>query len=479
MRNTGLVNSVSELYGSSTKQPRAFCVRGCAWVGFVIGAILLAPPAWADHSSVHATASGEVATTDNLFGSGRLFETFITVRPGLVFAYDAPQMIHDFNAEAEVTEVLTRMERPLINGRGGWKALFLVGPRLHLNFSINAGTGLLTQVASRLPSDQTFAEVMPSGEVSVSQADTGQTLSWIAGKHVRVYQGVLGRYGFTDDGAGTTAETREVGGNLGIERSFEMNSIILDASVSYLKLDRIAPLGAEIPSRFDQQVNPRGVVTWRHDIDKKWSTSAEGGVVYVNPIGIDRYNPDAPRRSGIFALFGGQVAYLESWGRAMLFARRNVAPSTFLAQNTVDESVNFQLAMPLPWLDETRRNPKLVALGSASVGRTQLINSQTGATDANFKMARVDLTVAYARTRSQLFGVRVETTYQTGDATAVMAIPSYLRNTVFFTFSLRYPDRVLGVLPRKRSTLRADGKDMLPTAGELIIPDIFDDGEAQ
>jgi hypothetical protein len=428
---------------------------------------------------VHATASGEVATTDNLYasGSGGQADVFVTVRPGLLFAYDAQQMIHDFTAEAEVTEIGFSGDRPLITGRAGWKSLFLVGPRFQLSFTINAGTGLLTQLAARTTSDQTTATVMPSGKVDVQQADTGQSASWISGKHTRVAQGVFGRYGFTDDGAGTTTDTREVGGNLGIERTFVNDTVSLDASVSYLKLERIAPIGAEIGSRLDHQLNPRATVTWHHDIDRKWSATGDGGVVFVNPVGVDKYNPDLKRRDGTFAIYGAQVGYLESWGRALVWARRNVSPNQFLAQNTVEDAVNFQVAMPLPWLDDTRRNPKLVALGSAGVGRTQIINSETGATQGNFKIAHVDFTVGYTPKPGQTYGVRFETAYQTGDSTAMMEIPSYVRNTVFLTFSLRYPDRVPGELPKRRPKMRSDGKDMLPGSGEVIIPDVFDEGQ--
>jgi hypothetical protein len=386
-------------------------------------------------------------------------------------------MIHDFTAEAEVTEIVLTGGRPLITGRAGWKSLFLVGPRFQLNFTINAGTGLVTQLAARTTSDQTTATVMPSGRVDVQQADTGQSSSWISSKHTRIAQGVLGRYGFTDDGAGTTTDTREVGGNLGFERTFQNDSISLDASVSYLKLERIAPISAEIGSRLDHQLNPRATVAWRHDIDKKWSASGDGGIVFVNPVGVDKYNPDVMRRGGTFPIYGAQVGYLESWGRAVLSARRNVSPNQFLAQNTVEDAVNFQVAMPLPWLDDTRRNPKLVALGSAGVGRTQLINSETGSTEGNFKIARVDLTVGYTPRAGQTYGVRLETAYQTGDSTAMVVIPSYLRNTIFFTFALRYPDRVPGELPKRRPTMRSDGKDMLPSSGELVIPDVFDEGQ--
>jgi hypothetical protein len=295
-------------------------------------------------------------------------------------------------------------------------------------------------------------------------------------------QGVVGSYGFTDDGSGTQTETREVGGNLGLERTFRQDTIALDASVSYLRLERIAPPGAVLGSKLDHQINPRATVQWRHDIDREWSVNADGGVVFVNPVGTDKYNPDMKHKGGTFGVFGAQLVYVEPWGRALLSARRDVAPNLFLAQNTIDDAVNFQLALPLPWLEETRRVPKLAALGSVGVARTQLINSDTGSTEGDFKVAHMDVSVAYTPTPGQTYGVRYELMYQTGDAAAVMAIPAYLRNTLYVTFALRFPDRVAGEVPKRPKIMRSDRKDQMQ-GGVDVTPDIFetaqDDGGAR
>jgi hypothetical protein len=467
---------VSALY-----EKLAIRVQGHRWAlrasaAFVIGTLVLASPARADHTSVHATVDGEVATTDNLFAAGsadRQAEMFFTVRPGVLFAYDAPQMIHDFTAEAEVSGYLLHNDKPLITGRGGWKGLFLPGPRSQVTMTINAATGILSLLSTRTSPEDTTATVVPAGNVDVQQADSAVSTAWISSEHTRVLQGVLGRYGFTDDGSGTRTETREVGGNLGFERTFRKDTVALDASVSYLRLERIALPGAVLGSKLDHQINPRATVQWRHDIDRQWSVNADGGLVFVNPVGVDKYNPDMVRHGGTFALFGAQAAYVQPWGRAVLSARRDVAPNLFLAQNTVNDSANLQLALPLPWLTETRRVPKLAALGSVGVARTQLINSDSGATEGDFKVAHLDVSVAYTPTPGQTYGVRYELMYQTGDTVAVMAIPAYLRNTLFATFSLRFPERVAGEVPKRARITRSDRKDLLP-GGVDIVPDVLE-----
>jgi len=315
--------------------------------------------------------------------------------------------------------------------------------------------------------------VTPSGNVNVQQANTNEELSWVSSQHTRVIQGTYGRYGYTDDGEGTTTDTREAGASLGLERDFVHDTVSINAAVAYLQLQRLAPVGALLGSRIDHQINPRATVLWRHDFDKSWSASADGGVVFVNPVGIDPYNLMEPRNGVTFGIFGGQVAYSEPWGRATLSARRDVAPNLYLAENTIDDTVNLQLALPLTLLDETRHNPKFVLLASTGLEHTQLIDAELGTNQGDFKVAHFDAPVGYTPRPGQTYGVRYEVVYQTGDPTAQMAITSFYRNTLYFTFSLRYPDRVIGELPKKQPSLRSDRKDLVPFGGYDVI-DGFD-----
>lgn len=445
----------------------------------IFGTVVLAPQARADHTSLHATATGEVATTDNLFAAGsdgdRQADLFFTIRPGLLFAWDEPRMIHDFTGEAEVTEYILHSERPSVSGRGGWRGLFLVGPRSELAMSINTGTGVLSSLASRTSSDETTATVTPPGKLAVDQVDAAQSLSWISGKHTRVLQGLVGRYTMTNDGAGRVTESREVGGNLGFERSFEHDTVTLDASVSYVRLQGIALPGDLIGNRFVEQVNPRGLVLLRHDFDREWSANAEGGVVFVNPIGDGPMN--VLRRAGTFGVYGGQLAYTETMGRVWLTARRTVAPNLYMARNTVDDQVNLQVALPLPWFGSSNRRPELVGLGSAGVGRTQAIDADTSALDGDIRVAHLDATLAWSPKPGVTYGARYELVYQSKGTDGLMTLPAYYRNTLLFTFALRYPDRLAADVPRRTKSMRSDRKDVNPVGTEPFSPDVFDQAE--
>lgn len=432
---------------------------------------ILAGPAHADNSSVHATVAGDVAGTDNVFAAAdnRQPDVFMQIRPGVLFAYDAPRMIQELNAELEFLEYVNHSNDPSLSGRAGWRGFFTPGPRSEALLSGNVGTGRLNALTTRTGADQTGITVTPAGSNSFRSADANEYLSWVSSKDTRASETSFVRWLATTDNMSpaTTTESFELGGTLGFERSFRSDTFSLDPGGSYLRLNRNAAPGVMPGSYFTRQLNPRASVTWRHDIDRQWSTNVDGGAVYVNPISGDA------TVSKVFPTFGGLVAYTEAWGRATLTARRSVAPNLFLAQNTVDDVIISQLALPLPWLDENPhlRSPKVVALGSFGLERTQLIDPTSSALIGQFDVARLDGGLAYTPYPGQTYGIRYEFVYQHGDSATMMPTASYTRNTLYFTFSIRYPDRVAAQVPHSTHSVRSDRKDLAPVGAEPVIPD--------
>lgn len=418
--------------------------------------------------------------TDNLFAAGgdqdRQGDAFATLRPGLVYSYLARRMIHNFTGEGEVTTYVLHGGEPSLSGHAGWQGMFLPGPRSELTMSIDAGTGVLTSLSSRSSSDQTAAMVTPAGKVSVDQATVTEALSYISGEHSRVSESINARYSLTDDGAGNTTDTRDIAANLAFERNFFQDTFLLNLGASYLQLERSPIVGSSATENVvDRQLNPRATLQWRHDFNRVWSGVADGGVTLVHPLNdtsVDAMgNPTTARAWAPFSVYGAQLAYSEVWGRASVSARRNVAPNMFLAQNTLDDSVNVTLALPLPWLDDTRRNPKIAGIGSLGLNRTQVLSSETSEVQNEFEVAHVDFSLAYAPTFGQTYALRYEFAYQTGDGAAKMAIPAYFRNTLYFTFALRYPDRSAGDVPKRSPGVRSDREDQRPDGLEPIVPD--------
>lgn len=444
-----------------------------------IGWLVSAAPARADHATFHGTVVGSVATTDNVFATTRDNaepDAFMQVRPGMLFSYNAPRFIQVLTGEVEFLEYVAHSDKPSVTFRAAWQGLYLPGPRSELTTSVDVSSGQLNAMATRTSPDQTGINVVPTGQIDTRQGNATEYFSYQAGKDTRVSQSAFGRWFATQDAdpmIAVTTDSYEAGGALSIDHSFEHDTLALEAGVSYVYLKRLDPNGVQMGSRLDQQLNPRAVITWKHDINREWSFNLDGGGVWVNPIGTDPYNPTDKRQSNPFPVFGGTLAYTEAWGHVTVSARRSVAPNLYIAENTVDESGIASLAMPLPWLDETphARNPKLVGLASLGFERTQLIDSEMGDLLGRFYVGHLDAGVGYSPKPGQTYGLRYEFMYQTGDNIGTMIAPSFWRNTIYFTFSLRYPDEMAATMPRRQQSLRSDRNDLSPLGGEPVVPD--------
>lgn len=445
---------------------------------------LLASSARADHASLHGTATGDVAATDNVFAVasdaavGPQADVYTQVRPGLLFAYDAPRMIHELTAEVELLDSFKVGGKPSVTFRGGWRAFFLPGPRSELLLAANGSTGQLNALTARTSPDQTGVGVLPAGRTDVRQADASELLSWASSKETRTSQTAFVRWTATSDTVTppTTTQSLEVGASGGFERTFDHDTLGFDLGGSFLRLERIPPPGVMPGARLDQQLNPRASVVYRHDFNREWSSNVDGGVVYVNPVGTDTYNPTDVRHATLYPVVGGLLAYTDVWGRATFAARRAVTPNLYLAQNTVSDSAIAQLALPLPWLDDNphARMPKLVALGSVGVERTRLVDP-SGALATVFHVARADVGLGWTPRPGQTYGLRYEFVYQTSNQQTQQ---SYHRDTVFFTFALTYPARLGTTVPRRGASVRSDRQDLAPIGAEPVVSDPAEGGES-
>jgi hypothetical protein len=444
-----------------------------------IGWLASAVPAHADHATFHGTVVGSVATTDNVFAQPRdsaEADAFMQVRPGMLFSYDAPRFIQVLTGEVEFLEYVLHSDKPSVTFRAGWQGFITPTPRSEMNLGVDVSTGQLNAMATRTSPDQTGINVVPPGRIDTRQGNATEYYSYQAGKDTRVSQSGFGRWTATQDAnpaVGVTTDAYEAGGALAVEHTFNHDTVAVEGGASYIYLKKLDPNGVQMGSRLDRQVNPRAVITWRHDINRVWSFNADAGGVWVNPIGTDPYNPGDKRRSSPFPIFGGTLAYTEAWGHLTISARRSVAPNLFIAENTVNESAIASFAMPLPYLDERphARNPKLVGLASLGFERTQLIDSEMGDLLGKFYVSHIDAGVGYTPKPGQTYGLRYELMYQTGDSVGAMIIPSFWRNTIYFTFSLRYPDQMAATVPRRQQSVRSDRKDLAPLGAEPVVPD--------
>lgn len=405
---------------------------------------------------------------------------FTGVRPGMLATYNSRRHIHELLSEVDFLYMLGA-DKPNVTFRGGWKAFLLTGPRSEGSVSIDASKGQFNALQASIVSTENPLLVTPLGRVDTQQLTGAANFSWQAGKGTRLFERQFGRYTTTDDTASAvTTESFEVGMGIGMDYRRRKHNFILEGGASFVHMDKFDPFIRQLGSRRDSQVNPRGVLIWQYDINKKWSSNADIGLVHVNPVKQllgrdlrDPYNPERVYNSGRFPVFGGVLAYSDVWGRATLNARRNVTPNLFIARNTVSDSISVTFAMPLTFLDKQsrRRDPKVVGLGTIGLNRTQLIDPDGGGLNGEFKVARIDLAVAWQPRKGQTLGLRYELAYQNGDQVGEMVVPSFVRNTFYFTYALRFPEQVQVRVPRRAQSMRADKGDLAPIGAEPVVVD--------
>jgi hypothetical protein len=399
-------------------------------------------------------------------------------------------MVHDFNVDGEVIQYALHSRKPSLSARGGWSAVYLPGPATEVMTSVSGGTGEITSLGSRTTPDATLINVTPVGRVTYVNADASQYLSYILTPELRFSETAFGRWNRSNDNAedleppqmNTITTAAEAGMALALDRTWRKDALSIEVGAAVSRLERIAPDTArpDQGSRLDQQINPRGRAQWRHDIDQRLSFAIDGGVVMLVPFGKDPYNPDLIRQRGVFPVMGGTFALTEVWGRAQMSLRRDITPNLFLAQQTANDAATVSVAMPLPWLDQAHlRSPKWAGLGSVGVQRTQIIDSETSQTTSSVGAARVDLGIGYTPRPGITYAARYELTIQTGDSRATVPLQGYFRNTLYFTFSVRYPNRLAGSVTKRKAGggVRADGKDLVPIGAEPVVPDIVDGGD--
>jgi hypothetical protein len=130
-------------------------------------------------------------------------------------------------------------------------------------------------------------------------------------------------------------------------------------------------------------------------------------------------------------------------------------------------------ALPHKVLDQAgpTRPPKVVGLGTAGIARTQLIDPETSNLRGEFRVARIDFSVAWQPRKGQTLGLRYEFSYQKGDTIGETVVPSFFRNTFYFTFALRFPEDVQVRVPRRNQSVRADKGDLAPIGAEPVVVD--------
>ena len=450
----------------------------------VFATTLAAGSAHADHLSIHALVGGDLALTDNEFAvpsnDNPEPDVYLDIRPGVMLQSEGARFIQQLIAQAELIEYARHADEPTYNVYGTWKGILLPGPRTDMAFEVDGSTGQVNSLSARTPADQATIQVTQGGAAAIRSADGTEYLGYQATRDTRLTQTAFGAWTATDDNAAmpTTTDSTSAGASIGVERLFHHDTIALDVGATYLRLERISPATDVEGSHLQNQLNPHAYLSWIHDFSRKWSASATAGFVFVNQLTTDPYAPQLPVAGATgYPVASLLVGYTDVWGHASASVGRAIAPNLFIAENTLTDSAIVQAAIPLYWLDPrpSAHDPRLALLGSAGVLRTQVLDSNDPSkTLGEFEVGLLDVGLTWAQSPGRTFGVRYELMIQHGDAVASLIEPSFYRDTLYFTFSIRYPDDVTPKMPKAGQSNRSDRSDVAPVGTEQVVPDAVD-----
>jgi hypothetical protein len=449
----------------------------------VVMAVCAPGAAHADEWSLHLLGNGSAAWTDNVFSApdepvidpgdpdppaGREAALYYQVRPGALFSYETPRMVHELGYDLEANFYQDHGDAGSLTHRAAWRGFFLTSPNTEVNAGASYSTGDINSLVSRnRPQDPTPAGV-PGGSVEFVQADLTENFSYQISRPLRLTQGAIGRRFETKDDFNTESTGMELGGSLGVDRAWRDDSLGLVVSSTFVQLERRTPeaMPDDDESAYDvvgdDSMNLQGIVSWRRDLGRHWSSLLDGGVTAIVPL-------DEGDELVLQPTVGGQLGYFPDWGSASLQVRRSVAPNLYLAQNTITDAATVSAWLPLPWLTDDPALPRLTVMASGSAQRTQIIALDTGDTADGFTMLSGDVAVAYTPMNGIALSVRYQHIRQDADdATLTPMMPTnfdYTRNTVMITAYARWPDRLAGEIPQ-RASLRVDRSDTTPVGEE-------------
>jgi hypothetical protein len=437
----------------------------------VVMAVCAPGAAHADEWSLHLLGGGMAAWTDNVFSApdepvvegapGREADFYYQIRPGALFSYETPRMVHEVGYDLEANLYQDHGDAGSLTHRAAWRGFFLTSPNTEASVGATFSTGDVNSLVSRNQANDPLQGGRPGGNVEFLQADLTEHFSYQVTRPLRLTQGALARRFETKDDFNTTSTGMELGGSLGVDRAWREDSVGLVVSTAFVQLERRTPEAVpdDDPSAYDvdgdDSMNLQAILSWRRDLGRHWSSMLDGGVTALVPL-------DEGDELVLQPTVGGQLAYFPDWGSAALQVRRSVAPNLYLAQNTITDSAVVSAWLPLPWLTSDPALPRLTVMASGGAQRTQIIALDTGDTADGFTMLNADAAIAYTPMNGIALAVRYQHIRQNADEATLMPLMQtnfdYTRNTVMITAYARWPDRVAGEIPQRES-LRVDRSD--------------------
>jgi hypothetical protein len=434
------------------------------WILFAVSVVGTAPAA-ADDYDLHFVANGSVGATDNVFAApddstvGRDADVTYAITPGIIASYGTPRVTHELNLSTAFNGYIDHTEAWGLQLFGSYRAQAALTPLTDLSLSAGISRGTTNTLSNQTAANTSTAAPTDAGQVDQSSVRVDQAITYSFSPETRARQGLGASYTVVTDASDNDTGTLQLNAGVGADRAFQVSSAGIDAGLSYLSFDRPAtatmPMPMPITAEPDRRADGRVSVRWRRDVSQRWSVGSDAGVVVVIPIDGDAGLTPVP-------VVGGTVSYVPQWGAATLVIARAVTANPFIAQQTVAESAALSLNLPLPWLNSDRPsdNPQWTASGSVGGARSRIIDTDSDGITGSFVNGVFDVALSFVPRDETTYALRYQYTRQkTLDAPVGMdgntELPSLSQNSLLFTFTYRYPGRIVSSLPA-REILRVD-----------------------
>jgi hypothetical protein len=400
-------------------------------VARVVGAgVLLQSPDVAAEEYLQGTFAGTAGFTDNVRSSPdepvpgvapKTADAFLVLSPGLVLATRDNRASHRLTYELAGNVFFATFEASNISNRLEHQSFFDVSRDVDLLLS---ATAMQQHHHTSNRFDNVSATVLRS-----ALPGTGRFLTARADEDLRLR---LGRDWLLGQGAYTGIQTPlfvdapltwSFGGRLAFERLFRDDAVGPEARSEYSVMhDAVDADGTPVEDQ--QQLISSGVLRWRHDWGRYFTTSVEGGGTQVNRLTRERYY-----RTWIAAATFG---YATRDATVELTVRRSASTNLFLAQTLVVNEAVLRGTLPL---DRDGR----VALG-ASVGyqRGQLLDVDAElATDVDVILG--DVGIGWRAEDQLTLSLRYQYVDQRTDVNMPPLPLSFTRHSVMLGALLEFP----------------------------------------
>jgi hypothetical protein len=376
-------------------------------------------------------------------GPTRVRSVFWLLSPGVVVALDTPRQLQRLAYRYEYAFYFNRSASSSSSNRLDYRGLFDLSPRASLVLGGNATqSDRFTSLSFAVPG-QSAVGAVPTGTGTFLQAAADQALNLDVAEGYRAWQGASVVWQtplFETRGPATTG----FAGRLGAERTSLADAVGAEARGDYTVVtDGVLLDGTAADTQ--RQLVGGGVLRWRHDWGRDWTSSAEAGALRLQRLNTHRglWTPTA----------AATLAYATERGDAQLAYAHTLSTNALLGQSLLVDDVRLRGALPLTHEGE------LVIAGTLGYQRGRLLD-ENAELATKVRVILADVSLGWQATKLLQLGIRYEHIEQRSGATTPPLPLSFVQNNVLAGATVRFPeDREM---PRAyRAPRRVDRSDEL------------------